>query len=150
MTRTSPIETLLERLDRVRPTGQGKWTACCPAHDDRTPSLSIREADDGTVLLRCWSGCEFSEIVAAVGLEPRHLFPRDPNWRPAGRGSLPPFKRPKIAHSDALILLHQEAITVHVAACDVLETANDREVIDRLALAIQRIGTVIDAAEVMR
>ena len=36
----------------------GGWTARCPAHDDRTPSLSIRDADDNKVLVRCHAGCD--------------------------------------------------------------------------------------------
>jgi DNA primase len=36
----------------------GGGTARCPAHDDRTPSLSIRDADDGKVLVRCHAGCD--------------------------------------------------------------------------------------------
>ena len=27
------------------------WTALCPAHDDRAPSLSIRDAEDGRILV---------------------------------------------------------------------------------------------------
>ena len=34
----------------------GGWTARCPAHDDRTPSLSIRDADDNKVLVHCHAG----------------------------------------------------------------------------------------------
>ena len=36
----------------------GGWMARCPAHDDREPSLSIRDADDGKVLVRCHAGCD--------------------------------------------------------------------------------------------
>ena len=43
---------LLDRLDKVRPTGAGTWVARCPAHDDRGPSLSVRELDDGRIELR--------------------------------------------------------------------------------------------------
>ena len=44
--RTSTIE-LLSRLDGVKQTGRNKWKAKCPAHDDNSPSLHIRECDDG-------------------------------------------------------------------------------------------------------
>lgn len=40
------VEALLERLDRVRQAGDGKWLARCPAHKDHSPSLSIRDAGD--------------------------------------------------------------------------------------------------------
>ncbi|MHB9799977.1 virulence-associated protein E [Pseudomonas sp. MT3] len=72
---TSPVETLLARLDKVKAVKPGQWKACCPGHDDREPSLSIREAGDGKVLLHCWAGCSASDITAAVGLELRDLFP---------------------------------------------------------------------------
>jgi putative DNA primase/helicase len=41
------------------------WMARCPAHDDRTPSLSIREAD-GKVLVRCHARCEQEQVIAAL------------------------------------------------------------------------------------
>ena len=47
-----------------RKAGQG-WMARCPAHDDREPSLSIREAD-GKVLVRCHAGCEQRDVIAAL------------------------------------------------------------------------------------
>ena len=47
-----------------RKVGQG-WTACCPAHDDREPSLSIRDAD-GKVLVRCHAGCNQRDVIAAL------------------------------------------------------------------------------------
>ena len=44
----------------------GRWMARCPAHDDRTPSLSIREAADGKVLVRCHAGCEQEHVIEAL------------------------------------------------------------------------------------
>ena len=41
------------------------WTARCPAHDDRNPSLSICETADGLLLLKCFAGCEFADVRAA-------------------------------------------------------------------------------------
>ena len=72
---TAPIDLVLSRLDKVKAAGAGKWKACCPAHDDRAPSLSIREADDGKVLLHCWAGCFTADVLAAIGLTVRDLFP---------------------------------------------------------------------------
>lgn len=66
---------LLQRLECVRKTGAG-WIARCPAHDDKRPSLSIAEGDDGTVLVKCFSGCGAADVVHAVGLELGDLFPR--------------------------------------------------------------------------
>ncbi len=47
-----------------RKVGQG-WTARCPSHDDREPSLSIRDAD-GKVLVRCHAGCDQRDVIAAL------------------------------------------------------------------------------------
>jgi putative DNA primase/helicase len=42
------------------------WLARCPAHDDRTPSLSLRDADDGKVLVRCHAGCDQHVVIALL------------------------------------------------------------------------------------
>ncbi|MGE4078425.1 MAG: toprim domain-containing protein [Reyranella sp.] len=44
----------------------GGWTARCPAHDDRTPSLSIRDADENKVLVCCHAGCDQERVIAAL------------------------------------------------------------------------------------
>src|SRR5262249_54533100 len=45
----------------------------CPAHDDRRPSLSIRDSNSGLVLVRCHAGCEQDHVIAA--LRSRGLWP---------------------------------------------------------------------------
>lgn len=71
-----PIDLLLSRLECVKNIRPDRWQARCPAHDDRCPSLSVTETTDGTILIKCWAGCSASEIVSAVGLDLRNLFPR--------------------------------------------------------------------------
>lgn len=68
-------EKLLSRLDAVRQTGPDRWIARCPAHDDRQPSLSVREDPDGKLLLHCFGGCGAGDVVGAVGLSLADLFP---------------------------------------------------------------------------
>ena len=77
-----PVERVVGRLERVRKSGGG-WTARCPAHPDRSPSLSIREGQDGACLLFCFSGCDVEDVVAALGLEMSDLFHqrRSRRWR---------------------------------------------------------------------
>ena len=70
----SSLETLLSRLEKVT-GGRGKWKARCPAHEDRDPSLSIGEAQDGRVLIKCFAGCTPQDITAAVGMELWDLAP---------------------------------------------------------------------------
>lgn len=72
---TRPIDVVLGRLSRHKPAGQGQWKACCPAHDDRNPSLSVKEGDNGAVLLHCFAGCETADVVAAMGLQMSDLYP---------------------------------------------------------------------------
>ncbi len=48
-----------------RKAGSG-WSARCPAHDDRTPSLSLRETGEGKVLVRCHAGCDQDQVIAQL------------------------------------------------------------------------------------
>ena len=48
-----------------RKAGSG-WMAHCLAHDDRKPSLSLRDSDTGMVLVRCHAGCEQDQVIAAL------------------------------------------------------------------------------------
>ncbi|MDQ5851281.1 MAG: hypothetical protein M3380_04275, partial [Chloroflexota bacterium] len=68
-----PIDPILGKLEQTCKSSDG-WTARCPAHDDKKNSLSIREADDGKVLLKCFAGCSTDSIVSALGLTMADLF----------------------------------------------------------------------------
>ena len=70
----TPIELLLSKLPEAKRRGAG-WHARCPAHDDRRPSLSIAEGDDGRALVHCHAGCTPPAIVEAVGLNLADLMP---------------------------------------------------------------------------
>jgi archaellum biogenesis ATPase FlaH len=76
------VEDLLGRLDGVRRSGTG-WSARCPAHEDRSPSLSIADGRDGAVLLKCFAGCTLPQICAAIAIEERDLFPETSNAKPS-------------------------------------------------------------------
>lgn len=65
---------ILQRLENVRKQGKG-YVACCPAHQDRSPSLSLYFHDDGRILMHCFAGCETSDVLAAIGLTMSELFP---------------------------------------------------------------------------
>lgn len=68
------IDGLLPLLDGVKQHG-GKVVALCPAHPDKSPSLSLREGSDGRALLHCFAGCTPQAIVASLGLKLSDLFP---------------------------------------------------------------------------
>ena len=69
------LEKILSRLKNVRRSGSG-FTACCPVHGDNSNSLSIGLGRDRQVLLHCFLNCEVTDIVAALGITMRDLFPR--------------------------------------------------------------------------
>jgi putative DNA primase/helicase len=50
---------------RGRKMGKG-WAACCPAHNDRDPSLSIRDGANGKVLFYCHAGCDQKQVLEAL------------------------------------------------------------------------------------
>ncbi len=68
------LEQVLSHLKGVRTSMRG-WRACCPAHADRKPSLSIGLGEQGQVLLKCFAGCSLERIVEAMGLTMTDLFP---------------------------------------------------------------------------
>jgi len=71
---TSEILGKLHNVKRVHP---GSWTARCPAHADKTPSLSVKEEAEKT-LLYCHAGCAVDEILTALGLTAADLFDHPP------------------------------------------------------------------------
>lgn len=99
-------DALLNRLENVRARGNGNHTACCPAHSDKSPSLSIREAGE-KLLVKCWAGCTASEIVSAIGLSLKDLFIAN---------SVPPG--PRSSPSPKKIDLDETAFRFEMAALD--------------------------------
>lgn len=55
-------ETIARGLNKSKRIGPGKYHACCPAHDDNNPSLSITDKDNIT-LVKCWSGCSQEAVI---------------------------------------------------------------------------------------
>ena len=72
----SAAEVLLGKLKKVTSTDDSSWLARCPAHDDRNPSLSVRETEAGVVLLHCFAGCATADVLKAVDLSMAALMPK--------------------------------------------------------------------------
>ena len=66
-------ESIATGLKRARRGGQG-WMACCPAHDDQNPSLSITDREGGGVLVHCHAGCSQGDVIEV--LQQRGLWER--------------------------------------------------------------------------
>lgn len=131
----------IEHLQKVRQTGPDRWLSRCPAHEDRSPSLSIREGDGGAILVHCFGGCEPAAIVEALGLRLADLFPdRGGHHRPAGRSRIP-----------AGDVLAAVAFEIEVAALGVGALLRGDALppgdIERLRLAYQRLTTAAREAK---
>lgn len=66
-------DRIISMLSDIRPRGEDRWIARCPAHDDHSPSLSIRQTSD-RVLMRCWAGCTVDDICSAIGITLADLY----------------------------------------------------------------------------
>ena len=133
------VDVLLSRVDHVKKTGAGRWLARCPAHEDKSPSLSVRELDDSRILVHCFAGCSVEEILAAVDLEFDALFPD----RLIEHGK--PERRPFPA-ADVLRAIGFEALVIASTGVSLLSghplSPVDRE---RLILAVSRIQSALTA-----
>lgn len=95
------IEEFLSRLDKVERSGSG-WIACCPAHGDDNPSMSVSAGDDGRILVHCHAGCPAEAIVQAMGLQMRDLMPENGDGgRSRGKMRKKPAPKPEVLPSFA-------------------------------------------------
>jgi len=135
------LDEFLDKLERVH-RGPSSVTARCPAHDDRNPSLSISEGENGRLLVKCHATCETEDVLKAMGLtfadisgepyiETRYEY-RDElstlrytveRWNPKTfrcRPKLPPedqrilFNLPMLAYHRAQALAQKQVLVVYV------------------------------------
>lgn len=140
-TSTMPsVDIVLSRLDRVRKNGAG-WTARCPAHEDKTASLSIAVGNDGRLLLHCFAMCGIHDVLGSIGLSVSDLFPRrlvdsTPEQRREAR------RHALQTHTVAAAgVLEREAVVVELCASDLAKGLPlDEASQARLALAQERIA----------
>ncbi len=139
-------DLIVSRLDGVRKRGGDQWSARCPAHDDRGPSLSVKALPDGRTLVHCFAGCGADAVLGALGLNMDALFP--PSAEP-GAGTATPQRRRLLGAGQALELLRAEALLVAVCAGNLangVELTDDD--LDRLMAAAGRIAAL--STEVMQ
>lgn len=125
------LNYLLNHLRKVKQTGHGRYIACCPAHDDTHPSLAIRD-DSGTILLKCFAGCNAFEIVSAIGMELADLFPESNEQRK-------PIKNPFPA-VDVLRCIQREVMIITVTAIRIVDGGKiEKSELERVILACNLI-----------
>ncbi len=136
-------QPLLAKLQGVRGGPRLHWRAICPAHESkhRTLSLAVRELPDGTVLIRCHAGCGACDVVAAVGLELRSLFPdHGGDARSSGRANHWHAMR------EAVQTVEHDLLIVAIAAEDVANgCALSLDDVDLVAKSAGRIRAAIEA-----
>ncbi len=141
---TMTAETLLAQLNGVRETGHGKYVARCPAHDDKSPSLAIKDCGDGRVLLHCFAGCETEDVLNAIGLTFSDVMPEriggDRSYRPQSFDA-----------RQVLATLDHESLVVAIIGADFLEHKEiDVPTWNRLAQGVHRINSARAIAAPMR
>lgn len=134
--RKDSTQVLLARLDGVIDRGNGRWYARCPAHEDKSPSLSI--ADTGEkVLIHCFAGCSAEEILVALGLTWTDLYPD--RWQAAYRAATSnqgrKYRNRLERSSDPLEL---ERMVLQIAAAD-LRAGKTLSTEDRARVEIARL-----------
>ena len=62
------ISDIAARCDKVRWQGRDSFNACCKAHPDNNPSMSVTESPDGKLLAHCFAGCSQADVLDALGI----------------------------------------------------------------------------------
>jgi hypothetical protein len=134
------VDHLLGMLKNVKKTRPGHWIASCPTRNDKHPSMSIRELDDGRILVHDFGGDSTQDILQAVGLTFADLFPE--KEMACGRPIRPTFPA-----SDILCCIGFEALVTAVSASTMAKgiQLTDFEK-QRLMIAAGRINAALDVS----
>ena len=136
----SNLNTVLSRLEKVQRIGNDRYKAICPAHDDRSPSLAIKD-DEGRLLLHCFGGCETLDVLGSIGLDFADIMPDK------ATGNFKKDKKPFYA-MDILAIVKFEATLTYIYASDMAQgltlSGADKE---RLLLAASRINHAYEVAK---
>ncbi len=133
---------LISRLDKVRRTGDSQWIALCPAHADKSPSLSI--CDTGNkVLIHCFAGCPAEDVLDAVGMRWGDLY-SDENQ--AVFAAATSYKGRKFRPLKPLGPLEHERLIIEIGTADIRAgktlSLEDRA---RLQTAVERVAASKEA-----
>jgi hypothetical protein len=129
----SAATRVLNRLAGVKPVGKGKWFARCPSHEDHSPSLSVRETDDGRLLLHCFGGCGSRDVLDSLGLNFSDLFDKPlAHFLPPVRGGF--------SARELLEVSSHEATVAALIASDAQGRPLTDEELARLIQAASRLG----------
>ncbi len=77
------LDQILDRLVNVKKSGTNKWIACCPVHEDKTPSMGVWDEGERIIMHCLGCGAKGPDIMGALSLPVRMLF-KDDKSMPAG------------------------------------------------------------------
>ena len=126
------INDFLGYFEKSYRSGKDEYQCLCPAHNDRTASLSIKNLADGRILIHCFAGCAANDILGAVGLTFDDIVPKR-------IGDFKPVSKPFNPYA-VLKAISNETLLVALAG---LEVSNGKtlppEDKDRLIIAVNRL-----------
>ncbi len=124
---TFSISDVAHGLENLSWRDTQKFIACCPAHDDHNPSLSVEEVA-GKVLVHCHAGCSQDEVISAL----------------RNRGNWPDYshKSPKIKISLDAIWKQQMSLAMEVARYNqgIPHTEEEKEQIEAIVRFLESLG----------
>ena len=126
------INDFLGYFEKSYRSGKDEYQCLCPAHNDKTASLSIKNLPDERILIHCCAGCAANDILGAVGLTFDDIVPKR-------LGDFKPVSKPFNPYA-VLKAISNETLLVALAG---LEVANGKtlpqEDKDRLMIAVNRL-----------
>ena len=126
------INDFLGYFEKSHRSGKDEYQCLCPAHNDKTASLSIKNLPDERILIHCFAGCAANDILEAVGLTFDDIVPKR-------LGDFKPVSKPFNPYA-VLKAISNETLLVALAG---LEVANGKtlpqEDKDRLMIAVNRL-----------
>ena len=126
------INDFLSYFEKSYRSGKDEYQCLCPAHQDKTASLSIKNLPDERILIHCFAGCAANDILEAVGLTFDDIVPKR-------LGDFKPVSKPFNPYA-VLKAISNETLLVALAG---LEVANGKtlpqEDKDRLMMAVNRL-----------
>ena len=131
------INDFLGYFEKSYRSGKDEYQCLCPAHNDKTASLSIKNLPDERILIHCFAGCAANDILEAVGLTFDDIVPKR-------LGDFKPVSKPFNPYA-VLKAISNETLLVALAAIDI---ANGKKLPledqDRLMVASQRLRKAYD------
>jgi hypothetical protein len=138
------LEIMLSRLKKVRRSSPDSFMACCPAHDDRNPSLSIKDSGGGRLLINCLAGCETLDVLGAIGMDWADVLP--PRLDTEHHKPIKPTTQ-RVYATYALKAIQLESRIVVMCAFEISKGNKlSGEDMTRLRLAMERINTAAGMA----